>query len=77
MYKYSRLRYIGLFQLFFGAGEHDVCDTETQYIIGLLKKVFGCAALLVKVLAHAAKLRALARKNICVLHVFVVIVPLK
>lgn len=66
--EYGGLGNIGLFQLLLGAREHDVCDAETEDIIGLLEKVAGGLILLVVVFAHAGELSALAGEYICVLH---------
>ena len=67
--EHGRLSDVGAAKVFVGAVEHEVGDTEPEYIVCFFKKVAGRGRCLVQVLAHTDKLRALTGKNVC-FHLF-------
>ena len=65
MKEHGRLGDIGLLELLVGADEHDVCNLKSEDVVSLVKQLLGQRMVLIKVLAHADKLRPLSGKNKC------------
>ncbi len=56
---------LGLTEVFVSALKHEVGYAESEYLVGLLKHLFGHRIIVIEVFAHAYKLGTLTGKYKC------------
>ena len=71
MEEYGRLGDFGLFQLFVCAFKHNVCDAETEDLVGFLKHFVSHLVGVVQFFAHSYELGTLSGEYKCFHYIWI------